>query len=136
MDTESKCLRAAARASKATGAPILCHNDEFEPFGRETLDVFDEEKVDFNKVLIGHACGVGDMRYYFDILERGAWLGFDRFGIEAIASPNWNMAHISRNILPALRKAGVSQAIIDNLMVNNPRSYFGPVKPKAARRKA
>ena len=175
QDVEIKCLRAAARASKATGAPILCHNDEFEPFGRETLDVFDEEKVDFNKVLIGHACGVGDMRYYFDILERGAWLGFDRFGIEAIASdkmrlaaiigllavgydrimlshdsvecwrgrdtgaldgmiaasPNWNMAHISRNILPALRKAGVPDAIIDKLMVNNPASYFGPVKGKA-----
>jgi len=175
QEVEIKCLRAAARASKATGAPILCHNDEFEPFGRETLDVFDEEKVDFNKVLIGHACGVGDMRYYFDILERGAWLGFDRFGIEAIASdkmrlaaligllsvgydrimlshdsvecwrgrdtgaldgmiaasPNWNMAHISRNILPALRKAGVPDAIIDKLMVNNPASYFGPVKGKA-----
>lgn len=174
QEVEIKCLRAAARASKATGAPILCHNDEFEPFGRETLDVFDDEKVDFNKVLIGHACGVGDMRYYFDILDRGAWLGFDRFGIEAIASdkmrlaaligllavgydrimlshdsvecwrgrdtgaldgmiaasPNWNMAHISRNILPALRKAGVPDAIIDKLMVNNPASYFGPVKAK------
>jgi len=27
-----------------------------------SVDVFEEEKVDFNKVLIGHACGVGDMR--------------------------------------------------------------------------
>ena len=36
--------------------------------------------------MIGHACGVGDMRYYFDVLERGAWLGFDRFGVETIAS--------------------------------------------------
>lgn len=173
-DVEIKCLRAAARASKATGAPILCHNDEFEPFGRETLDVFDEEKVDFNKVLIGHACGVGDLRYYFDILDRGAWLGFDRFGIESIASdkmrlaglcgllavgydrimlshdsvecwrgrdngaiasmraasPNWNMAHISRNILPAMRKAGVTDEIIDTLMVKNPRSYFEAPKAK------
>ena len=180
-DTEVKCLRAAARASRATGAPILCHNDEFEPFGRETLDIFEEEKVDFNKVLVGHACGVGDMRYYFDILERGAWLGFDRFGIESIASdklrlaslmgllsvghdrimlshdsvecwrgrdtgvldgmiaasPNWNMAHISRNILPALRAAGVSQETIDTLMIKNPCSYFGPAKAKgAAPRKA
>lgn len=179
-DTEIKCLRAAARASKATGAPILCHNDEFEPLGRETLDIFDEEKVDFNKVLIGHACGVGDMRYYFDILERGAWLGFDRFGIESIASdkmrlasllgllsvgydrimlshdsvecwrgrdtgaldgmiaasPNWNMTHISRNILPAMRKAGVSEETIETLMVKNPGSYFSEVKPKARRRKS
>ena len=179
-DTEIKCLRAAARASNATGAPILCHNDELEPFGRETLDVFDEEKVDFNKVLIGHACGVGDMRYYFDILERGAWLGFDRFGIESIASdklrlasllgllsvgydrimlshdsvecwrgrdsgalagmiaasPNWNMTHISRNILPAMRKAGVPEEVIDTMMVKNPSSYFGHSKPKAPPRKS
>ena len=29
---EEKCLRAAARAHKATGTPILCHNDELGPF--------------------------------------------------------------------------------------------------------
>jgi len=91
---EEKCLRAAARAQKATGAPILCHNDELGPFGRETLDVFAEEGVDFNRVLIGHACGVGDMRYYFDILERGAWIGFDRFGIETIASDKMRLASL------------------------------------------
>ncbi|MBK8132546.1 MAG: phosphotriesterase [Gammaproteobacteria bacterium] len=173
-ETEVKCLRAAARASKATGAPILCHNDEMDPYGRETLDIFEDEKVDFNKVLIGHACGVGDMRYYFDILERGAWLGFDRFGIESIASdklrlasllgllavgydrimlshdtlqcwrgrdtgvldsmaaasPNWDVSHISRNILPAMRKAGVTDDKIDTLMVKNPCSYFGTKKRK------
>jgi phosphotriesterase-related protein len=166
---EEKCLRAAARAHKATGAPILCHNDELGPFGRETLDVFADEGVDFNRVLIGHACGVGDMRYYFDILERGAWIGFDRFGIETIASdkmrlasligllavgfdrimlshdhvncwlgrvtkewqafmdkcPNWNYAHICRNILPALSRAGVSEGTIRTMTVDNPRSYFG-----------
>jgi phosphotriesterase-related protein len=91
---EEKCLRAAARAQKATGAPILCHNDELGPFGRETLDIFAEEGVDFNRVLIGHACGVGDMRYYFDILERGAWIGFDRFGIETIASDKMRLASL------------------------------------------
>ena len=168
QDTEIKCLRAAARTSNATNTPILCHNDEMEPLGRETLDIFEEENVDFNKVLIGHACGVGDMRYYFDILERGAWLGFDRFGIESIASdklrlasllgllgvgydrimlshdsiqcwrgrdtgaldsmiassPNWDTTHISRNILPAMREAGVSEEKIDTLMVKNPCCYF------------
>ena len=41
---------------------------------------------DLNCVMIGHACGVGDMRYYLDNFERGAWMGFDRFGVEAIAS--------------------------------------------------
>jgi phosphotriesterase-related protein len=166
---EEKTLRAAARAHKATGAPILCHNNELAPFGRETLDIFAAEGVDFNRVLIGHACGVGNMRYYFDILDRGAWLGFDRFGIETIASdkmrlasligllavgydrmmlshdavhcwlgrvtkefrefmekcPNWNYAHICKNILPTLQKSGVSEGTIRTLTVDNPRSYFG-----------
>jgi phosphotriesterase-related protein len=91
---EETCLRAAARTQKATGAPILCHNDELGPFGRETLDIFADEGVDFNRVLIGHACGVGDMRYYFDILERGAWIGFDRFGVETIASDKMRLASL------------------------------------------
>ncbi|MEQ1888140.1 MAG: hypothetical protein ABL951_03035 [Alphaproteobacteria bacterium] len=161
-------LRAAARAQKATGAPILCHNSEVEPYGRQVLDVMAEEGVDFNKVLIGHACGVGDLRYYFDILDRGAWLGFDRFGLESIASdklrlaglmgllavgydrimlshdavhclrggagggfsamlkgnPKWNYAHISRNILPQMRAAGVPEEKIRTLTTNNPSAYF------------
>ncbi|HVA68583.1 MAG TPA: hypothetical protein VNF45_04670 [Candidatus Binataceae bacterium] len=166
---EETCLRAAARAHKKTGAPILCHNSEASPFGRETLDIFESEGVDFNRVLIGHACGVGDMRYYFDILNRGAWIGFDRFGIEPIApdkmrlaslfgllavgfdrimlshdavacwlgrpfpaitkmmeaSPNNHWAHISRNILPQLRKGGVTEEKIRIMTVDNPRAYFG-----------
>ncbi len=91
---EETCLRAAARAHKVTGVPILCHNDELGPFGRETLDVFEDEGVDFNRVLIGHACGVGDMRYYFDVLERGAWIGFDRFGIDIIAPDKMRLASL------------------------------------------
>ncbi|MGH7917150.1 MAG: phosphotriesterase family protein [Candidatus Binataceae bacterium] len=166
---EQKALRAAARAHKKTGASILCHNSESSPFGRETLDIFESEGVDFNRVLIGHACGVGNMRYYFDILNRGAWLGFDRFGIEPIApdkmrlaslfgllavgfdrimlshdavacwlgrpfeaiqkmmeaSPNSHYAHLCRNIIPTLRKGGVSEEKIHTLMVDNPRQYFG-----------
>lgn len=91
---EEKTLRAAARAHKKTGAPILCHNSELSPFGRETLDIFESEGVDFNRVLIGHACGVGNMRYYFDILNRGAWIGFDRFGIEPIAPDRMRLASL------------------------------------------
>jgi phosphotriesterase-related protein len=167
--SEEKCLRAAARAQKKTGVPLLCHNSESSPFGRETLEVFRQEGVDFNRVLIGHACGVGDMKYYFDILNRGAWIGFDRFGLEPIApdkmrlasligllavgfdrimlsqdavgcwlgrplkafekmmekAPNSNYAHVCRNIIPQMLKAGVSEQKIRTLTVDNPRAYFG-----------
>jgi phosphotriesterase-related protein len=68
------------------------------------------------------------------------WRGRDTGVLNGMiaASPNWNMAHISRNILPAMRKAGVSQETIDTLMVKNPCSYFGAAKPRprARRRKS
>ena len=71
---------AAGQVSAATGAPIVCHNDERLPAGRQQLAIFAEEGVRPEQVMIGHADAVGDMRYYFDILDAGAFLGFDRWG--------------------------------------------------------
>ncbi len=78
---EEKCLRAAARASKRTGAPITTHTDD-GTMGREQLDIFKSEGVDFSKVVIGHSCGSSDLRYHTDMLDRGTYLGFDRFGLD------------------------------------------------------
>ena len=38
--------------------------------------------------------------------------------------PRWNYNHISDDILPALRKAGVSEDAIDQMLVRNPRAIF------------
>jgi phosphotriesterase-related protein len=40
-------------------------------------------------------------------------------------APNWHYEHISRDVLPALRDAGVSDEQITTMMVDNPRRYFG-----------
>ncbi|MCD2188630.1 phosphotriesterase family protein [Actinomycetospora soli] len=40
------------------------------------------------------------------------------------AAPNWHYEHISRDVLPALRAAGVTDAQITTMMVDNPRRYF------------
>lgn len=37
---------------------------------------------------------------------------------------NWHPSHIFKNILPALKAAGVSQQTIDGLIRDNPRRYF------------
>ena len=47
----------------------------------------------------------------------------------AEALPNWHWNHISRDVLPALRKAGVSDAQIDQMLVENPRRILTPCKP-------
>lgn len=110
---EQKCLVAAAKAQKATGAPILVHNSENEPYGREVLDILGAEGVDFNRVLIGHADGVGDMRYYFDILERGAWLGFDRFGLDAIAPDKLRLAGLIGLLSVGFDRIMLSQDMVE-----------------------
>ncbi|WP_026919306.1 phosphotriesterase family protein [Gordonia shandongensis] len=43
------------------------------------------------------------------------------------AVPNWNYQHIPRDVLPALRDAGVSEQQITTMMVDNPRRYFSGV---------
>ena len=44
----------------------------------------------------------------------------------AKAAPNWHFEHISRDVLPALREAGVTEDQITAMMVDNPRRYFTP----------
>jgi phosphotriesterase-related protein len=40
-------------------------------------------------------------------------------------APNWHYEHITRDVLPALRDAGVTDAQITTMMVETPRRYFG-----------
>ncbi|MGH8013688.1 MAG: phosphotriesterase family protein, partial [Candidatus Binataceae bacterium] len=166
---EEKCLRAASRASKKTGTPITTHTDD-GTMGREQLDIFQSEGVDFSKVIIGHSCGASDLRYHTDMLDRGCYLGFDRFGLDFLQPDrlrlaaligllgigfekqlvlshdsvacwkgrglenmpaetlkliaNWNPTHIFKNIIPALKEAGVAERKITTMMTENPRRFF------------
>ena len=38
--------------------------------------------------------------------------------------PNWHFLHITKNVLPALKSGGVSDAQIETMMVENPRRVF------------
>jgi len=60
-----------------------------------------------------------DAACYFDWLDP-AFAG---------AAPNWHYLHIERDILPALRESGVTEAQIDQMLVGNPRRYFETVEP-------
>jgi phosphotriesterase-related protein len=162
---EELVLRAAARAHRATGAPITTHTDE-GTMGGEQLDVLTGEGVPAHAIVVGHSCGSSNLDYHLGLLDRGAYLGFDRFGLEllhpdrartaaligllgvgferqivlshdtvwcwrgrapvvpASALADWQPTHLFRKILPRLREAGVPQAKIDAMLVENPRRYF------------
>lgn len=65
------------------------------------------------------------------VLSHDASCFIDYFGAahddaRAAAAPNWHFEHISDDVLPALLAQGVSQAQIDQMMVENPVRYFTP----------
>jgi phosphotriesterase-related protein len=41
-----------------------------------------------------------------------------------VGLPNWNYGHIHADVLPALREQGVTEAQINQMLVDNPRRYF------------
>jgi phosphotriesterase-related protein len=80
---EELVLRAAARAHRATGVPITTHTDE-GTMGAEQLDVLLAEGVPPAAIIVGHSCGSSNLDYHLAMLDRGAYLGFDRFGLELL----------------------------------------------------
>jgi len=80
---EELVLRAAARAHRQTGAPITTHTDE-GTMGPEQLDILTAEGVPPSSIVVGHSCGSSNLDYHLAMLDRGAYLGFDRFGLELL----------------------------------------------------
>jgi phosphotriesterase-related protein len=52
------------------------------------------------------------------------WFGPDVLAMQAALTPNWHYEHISNDVLPALKEAGVTEAQIDQMMLENPKRYF------------
>jgi phosphotriesterase-related protein len=83
-------LRAAARAQKATGVPISTHTWAPERVGEQQVRIFEEEGVDLDRVYIGHSNDTTDTGYLIGLLERGVWIGLDRFpGGRTAGTPDW-----------------------------------------------
>jgi phosphotriesterase-related protein len=60
------------------------------------------------------------------VLAHDACSSIDWFPMEAVrtAVPNWHFLHISNDVLPALRRAGVTEDQIQQMMEGNPRRIF------------
>jgi len=76
---EEKVLRAAARARRATGCPIITHLTN--SMSMEQLDIFESEGVAPDEVLISHVGFADDPAAEARaLLRRGANISFDRIG--------------------------------------------------------
>jgi phosphotriesterase-related protein len=82
-DYEYEVLEAAALASVETGAPITTHTDQ-GTMGVVQQKFLTGKGVPAHRIIIGHSCGSTDHDYHIDILDRGSYLGFDRFGLDVL----------------------------------------------------
>ena len=77
-----KVHRAAARASVQTGAPIMAHTRPASNTGPRQIEIFLEEGVDPAKIQLAHTGDTDDLDYIEGVLEKGVWIGLDRYGLE------------------------------------------------------
>ena len=77
-----KVHRAAARACNRTGAPIMAHSRPASGTGPKQVEIFLEEGVDPAKIQIAHTGDSPEVSYAEALLEKGVYIGLDRYGIE------------------------------------------------------
>lgn len=77
-----KVHRAAARASVQTGAPIMAHSRPASNTGPRQAEIFLEEGVAPEKIQIAHCGDTADVDYIQGLLDRGVYVGLDRYGLE------------------------------------------------------
>jgi phosphotriesterase-related protein len=77
-----RALRAVAQAHRQTGVPITTHTHAASRNGIDQQDVFAAEGVDLSRVIIGHSGDTTDLGYLQMLLDRGSYLGLDRFGMD------------------------------------------------------
>lgn len=82
-DYERKLATAAGIAAAEVGCPVITHTDDAR-CGETQLDLLAAQGVAPHRVLVGHSDGRDDHGYHRGIADRGAYLGFDRFGIEPL----------------------------------------------------
>ena len=96
-------LRAAARASKATGAPIRTHTDAAHRAGESHAVILEDEGINPSRVSFDHSDDSGDMDYFLGLVRRGYSLGMD---------------HVHRGLIPSFTPSFERRAECIKLLVD------------------
>lgn len=101
-DYERKMVTAASLAAKRTGLRMLSHTENCS-CGHEQIDIVTGQGVAAHHLVVGHSCGRDDHDYQASLARRGAYVGFDRFGIEIFNSDASRMKNVKQMIDAGLR---------------------------------
>jgi phosphotriesterase-related protein len=125
-------LRAAARAHQRTGVPISTHTWSPDRVGEQQVRILQEEGVDLNRVYIGHSNDDTDLDYLLGLLDKGVWLGMDRYpGGRVPGTPNWEQR---TEIVKQLIDAGYGHRIMLSHDYSVPKARHGAAVQEERRR--
>jgi len=118
-------LRAAARASKATGAPIRTHTDAANRAGESQAVILEAEGVNPARVSFDHSDDSGDMDYFLGLVRRGYSLGMDH--VHRGISPNVKPSFERRaECIKLLVEAGFA----DQIFLSSDSEFGGSLLPE------
>jgi phosphotriesterase-related protein len=92
---ERKMVAASARAAKITGVPLISHTENCS-CGHDQIDIATGEGLASSSPIVGHSDGRDDHDYQRSLAERGAYVGFDRFGLEQIVPDAVRMKNLKK----------------------------------------
>ena len=129
---QANVLRAAARAQKATGVPISTHTWSPDRIGEAQVAILEEEGVDLDRVYIGHSNDDTDLEYLLGLLNKGVWLGLDRYpGGTRPGTPDWEQR---TEVAKALMDAGFTHRIFLSHDYSVPKARHGAEVQEQRRR--
>lgn len=94
-DYEKKMITASARAAKLTGVPLISHTENCS-CGHHQIDIVTGEGLAASRLIVGHSDGRDDHPYQKALAERGAYVGFDRFGLEMMIADEIRMKNLQQ----------------------------------------
>lgn len=114
LPAEEKGIRAAVRASKATGVPIETHTDARHRGGEAQAAIFEAEGINPNRVSLGHCDDTEDVNYLIGLAKRGYTLGIDHVFYGAIKPAKGQPDYVKYELqVPWKKRAGYVKQLID-----------------------
>lgn len=119
-----RVMSAAAEAHLHTGVPITTHTHAPSQNGREQLAFFRESGVASDRLVIGHCGDSEDLSYLRELMDAGATIGMDRFGMEHVLPDEARV----QNVLELLRLG-----YADKMVLSHDAAFYSRITPPSWR---
>ena len=119
-----RVMGAAAIAHQQTGVPITTHTHAPSRNGRDQLAFFLARGVAPERLVIGHCGDSEDLDYLRELMDAGATIGMDRFGMEHVLDDERRV----RTVLELLRLG-----YADRMVLSHDAAFFSRVTPPSWR---